>query len=53
MAAPIVGENISCSASSNLRIRRAPARRLLLCGAAPFVLLFSGVVSYGVRSLIH
>jgi hypothetical protein len=26
---------------------------LAFIGAAPFVLLFSGVVGYGVRSLIH
>jgi hypothetical protein len=34
-------------------LRTAAGVILAFCCAAPFVLLFSGLVGYGVRSLIH
>jgi hypothetical protein len=34
-------------------LRTAAAVIVAFCCAAPFVLLFSGLVVYGVRSLIH
>jgi len=38
---------------SNVTTERPMLRILAFICAAPFVLLFSGVVGYGLRSLIH
>jgi hypothetical protein len=45
--------NLLNVANERPMLRIAATVVLAFAGAAPFVLLFSGVVVYGVRSLIH